>query len=217
MPPKKLNDNEGQTSANWIQITTLLVSILGICVWIFSIYFTGWISKSNEIETRLYQQKYEIYKSFVTEIHKLINFPWNTMSQWTIDRYKRNIQNLEDFILEKWPWIRILWWNSVNKYFNCLSSNIDWFKNEVIGKIINFNKDTSTSTRKLFEEEIILWLWFLENSMRQELWRDLLPDLYYSSWWKMSSKYKEFNTKCENTWNRIQTSNYFSWYLYNLK
>lgn len=217
MVTKKNSEKETSNTINWVQIATLIISIFGIIIWLFWIYLTGVITKTNEVETRLYQQKYEVYKWFTTEIHKLINFPWENLTLRTVDRYKRNIQNLEDFILEKWPWIRILWWDIVNKYFNCLSNNIDWFKNEILGNIKKIDEINNEVIWRNFQEEIILSLWFLENSMRKELGREALPDLHYYWWWSMKNIYEKFNKKCELSWNHIQSSNYFSWYLFNLK
>lgn len=224
LPPKK----EREENLKWIKWSAIF-SWIAVLWTIFSWWMAynaslssatiSWrLTKENEIESRLYQQKYELYKYLSQEIYGLLNFPWASPKQGTIDRYKSNTQKLENFILTEWPKIRILAGDEVIANFNCLSNSIDRFRLSFDELLISgeFDSIANDATWHNFQKNIIWWLWVLENSMRQDLWLSWIPELHFSNDELMKMEIKDYLRFCEEN-KQIQTSNYFSWYLFNLK
>ena len=206
----------------WIKWSAIFSGVA--VLWTF---FSGWMAynasvssveiswkmtKQNEIESRIYIQKYEIYKNFSNEIFQILNFPWRSKQESTLIRYQYNIQRIEDFILVEWPKMRILAWEDVLKYFNCLSNSVDDFKLGLYQEKPDYN-----TLWYNFQIHVIGWIWKLENSMRIDLWLWGLPNLYFSSWWSMEEALSDYENTCNKNFNHVQTSNYFSGYIFNLK
>ena len=163
MVTKKNSEKETANSINWVQVATLIISIFGIGIGIVWIYLTWIVTKTNEIETRQYNEKYELYKNIWKAIVEYNN-------EWKDKTYPERARILERKLLNLWFEIRIVWSPEVICAYWYLLWAMSWY--------IEFTtKESPTHWYTDFWRDVIPMIFDLEKAMRQDLADDHYLDI----------------------------------------
>ena len=183
----------------WLQWITIFISLLAV----FASLFAGWMAynasisaaavswkfnKENEIESRLYQQKYELYKSIIAKFPTIIEYK-PISDEWKVKWFNELEKVIKEFIKllkDIWPEIRILWWDKLIKDHNCVFEETSNYLDELYW-IYSWEDDRTwdEKIRLVYEGlkiNLIWWMHLLEESMRTDLWLTSLPYIYTSHW-----------------------------------
>jgi hypothetical protein len=149
-----------------LQWITICISLLAV----FASVFAGWmayktaissaeiswkLNKNNEIETRIYQQRYNLY---ISVRDAFIKFNTNTENKGTLDKSKILKNELKRIGYE----VRIIW----TPYIICTYSNLlSWIDNYI--KFIE--KESPAHAYTEYWRDIIPWLFLFEKSIRDTL------------------------------------------------
>lgn len=164
LPPK----NERIENLKWVKWSAIF-SWIAVLWTIFSWWMAynasvssaeiSWkMSKENEIETRLYQQKYELYKNIWKAFIEYNN-------EWKDKSYPERAKILERKLLNLWYEIRVIWSNEVICAYTYLLLTI--------GDYIEFTtKESPAHGYTDFWRDVIPMIFDLEHAMRRDLVKD---------------------------------------------
>lgn len=187
---------------NYISIWWIITSfIIALVSWIIS-YKSSYevtsinnnlnskLLKNNEIETRKFQIKYDLY---IEILNILSEWQKNNENDW----YLKKAENLNSKLKKLGYKIRILAPKKVLNTYNCLLSNI-W------DYIYFVTKESPAHTYTEYWRSVIPWIYSLENEIRKDIWlEDKLPilEINESLEWDLSI----YNSIC---WNEIMLDYY---------
>ena len=177
----------------WLQGITIFISLVAV----FASFFAGimaykasvnsaevsWrLNKKNEIESRLYQQKYDLYKDLIEKLSPTLDYQMMKDNKLTLDDgFLEASDKILQILKETWPSVRILWSANLVNAYNCVYWNIfDFETNLALTEPKKWKDWILIFQRKVnwFFENVLWWVWLLESAMREDLWMNQLPPIY---------------------------------------
>ena len=189
-----------QYIAIWVSLLAVFASVFaGIMAYkasVSSAKISGKINKENEVESRLYQQKYDLYKSLIEKLSRTLDYQMIKDHHVTWDNgFFEASDKILQILKETWPSVRILGSDNLVNAYNCVYWNVFDFETDLAFTEPQKWEDwIAIFQRKVnwFFENVLWWVWLLETAMREDLWMNQLPPIYaYNStgwnpewtWW----------------------------------
>ncbi len=188
LPPKKEREEnlkwiKWSTIFSWIAVLWTIFSWLMAYNALISSTRLSWVlEKNNEMETRIYQQRYDLYKEVGDAF---VEFNVNSENKWTLDSAKELRKKLKKI----WYWIRTIW----TPYIICRYSNL-------LGSIdsyINFvEKESPAHAYTDYWRDVIPAVFLFEKSIRRTILGEEDPAPLFLIQWEATIWFYDFDSEC---------------------
>ncbi len=166
----------------WITlIVSLFAALMAYNASISATKLSWTLNKANEIESRLYQQKFDLYKKITDELSKIYIENSSEMG------FSIQANNLLTFLKINWSTMRVIWGKEAVFHYNCLIENLNSF---IIPEALEEDRDIYMEIERWSDYNVYIApsLYLLENAMRFELKWEYLPALWSldhepDDWW----------------------------------
>ncbi len=176
----------------WLQGVTIFISLLAVIASIYAAIkakeasvsttiLTSRLSKDNELESRIYQQRYDLYKEVW---NAFTDFNANIENKWTLERAKI----LRTKLKKIWYGIRTIW----TPYIICRYSNIL----SAIDSYVDFvEKESPAHAYTDYWRDVIPAIFLFEKSIRETILQENSVEMILIQW-NSTAWFYDFNSDC---------------------